>query len=65
MADEPNWDKIAQMDPMVDAMQRAGTPLTRENYIREVYGNPGTPDYPQEWTAEHEAALPEPFQNRG
>jgi hypothetical protein len=46
------------MHPVVDAMQRAGEPLTRENYIRNAY-----PDVsPEEWTAEHEAELPEPFQ---
>jgi hypothetical protein len=61
MAEEPNWDAIAEMHPVVDAMQRAGEKLTRENYIRNAY-----PDVsPEEWTAEHEAELPEPFQRAG
>lgn len=55
--DEPNWDAIARMHPVVDMMQHAGTPLTRENYIAAAY-----PDVkPEEWTAEHEAELPSPF----
>jgi hypothetical protein len=37
MAEEPNWDAIAEMYPVVDAMQHAGEPLTRENYIRNAY----------------------------
>lgn len=58
MADEaPNWEKLAEMDPVLDGMMHAGTPLTRENYIRENWG-----DTPEPWTAEHEAELPAPFQ---
>lgn len=63
MTDEaPNWQAIRQMSPVVDMMMKSGTPLTRENYITAAYGKPGTADYPEEWTDEHEAELPEPFQ---
>lgn len=62
MAEVPNWDAIAEMDPTVEAMLSAGTPLTRENYIEAKYGMPGTMDYPKEWTRDHEDGLPWPFQ---
>lgn len=64
MADDeaPNWKALAQMDPTLAAMRSAGIPLTRENYISAHWGEPGTEDYPSEWTAEHEAQLPYPFQ---
>jgi hypothetical protein len=41
-------------------MKAAGIPLTRENYIAYAWG--GTP--PEEWSAEHEADLPEMFQHK-
>ena len=62
MADEqeqPNWNAIAEMDPVVEAMQHGGVPLTRENYIAAKYG---TMDHPKEWTQDHEDGLPWPFQ---
>jgi hypothetical protein len=63
MSDEaPNWDKLAEMDPILDLMQGAGIPLTREHYISTKYGKPGSMDYPEEWTQEHEDDLPHPFQ---
>jgi hypothetical protein len=62
MAEAPNWQAIREMSPVVDAMMKSGTPLTRENYIRANYGEPGDDGYPEQWTAEHEAELPEPFQ---
>jgi len=59
---QPNWKALAEMDPTLEAMLMAGTPLTREDYIGTKYGEPGTEDYPAEWTREHEEALPYPFQ---
>lgn len=62
MADEQvDWNQYAH-DPCVRMMLRAGTPMTRENYIGVKYGSPGTEDYPQEWTDEHEDSLPAPLQ---
>lgn len=58
--DDVNWDAIAEMHPVVDAMQHAGTPLTRENYIRANWGD----EVPHPWTDEHEAELPVPFQKK-
>jgi hypothetical protein len=62
--DAPNWGEIAKMDPVVHAMLGAGMPMTRENYISTNWGEPGTMDYPKEWTQEHEDMLPEPFQRK-
>lgn len=59
-----DWDKIAEIDPVVEMMQHAGVPLTRENYIETRWGMPGTKDHPREWTHEHEDMLPLPFQHR-
>lgn len=56
--DDVNWQAIREMHPVVDLMMKSGTPLTRENYIATNWGAEG----PGEWTAEHEAELPEPFQ---
>jgi hypothetical protein len=65
MSDEaPNWDKLAEMDPILEMMQHAGVPLTREHYIEAKYGAPGTMDHPEQWTQEHEDDLPHPFQRR-
>jgi hypothetical protein len=63
--DDIDWDAEAAMDPILKAMRGQKTPLTRENYIGVKYGAPGTMDYPEEWTDEHEAALPHPFQRGG
>ena len=64
MADEntPNWSQMVQSDPTIRMMLRANTPMTRENYIGVKYGSPGTEDYPEQWTDEHEDSLPAPFQ---
>lgn len=59
--ENPNWDAIAEMDPIVRIMRGANVPLTRENYIETKYGKPGTMDHPEEWTDEHEDELPHPF----
>lgn len=50
------------MDLTVEMMRGAGVPLTRENYLDVEYGGPRTEDYPEGWTAEHEADLPFFFQ---
>jgi hypothetical protein len=59
---EPDWDAVADMNPTVQIMRDTGIPLTRENYIGVKYGAPGTADYPEEWTWEHELGLPVVFQ---
>ncbi len=60
MSDEPvNWDAHARMDGWLrDFMQLHGRPPSRGEYVDLIWG----PDKPAEWTAEHEAALPEPLQ---
>jgi hypothetical protein len=63
--DEIDWDAEIAMDPILQALRDAKLPLTRENYIDLKYGEPGTEDHPEEWTEEHEAALPHPFQRSG
>lgn len=60
--DDTDWELIARSDPMVRLMLKHNVPLTRENYIDMVYGAPGTEDFPKQWTPEHEADLPGPFQ---
>jgi hypothetical protein len=42
-------------DFVVESMRHRGIPLTRENYLRIAYPS----GLPKEWTAEHEARLPE------
>ena len=59
MSDAIDWKAEAAMDPILKAMIGARVPLTRENYIDTKYG---AEDMPEEWTEEHEAALPTPFQ---
>lgn len=44
--------------PVLRQMMNNGEPLTRENYILHNW----MADVPKEWTYEHEAELPEPFQ---
>lgn len=56
---EIDWKAEGDMDPILRAMMRSGVPLTRDNYIDLKYGRE---DMPLEWTEEHEAALPHPFQ---
>lgn len=56
--DEINWDAHAKMDPILRAMMKSGVPLTRDNYIDLKYGSE---DMPEEWSEEHEDALPHPF----
>jgi len=48
----------AEPDGTIEALRRAGIPVTRENYIDRVtnFGE-------LEWTAEHEAMLPPELQN--
>jgi hypothetical protein len=53
-----DWEAERKMSPVLDAMMRSGIPLTCENYIGV---NCGDID-PEDWTAEHEASLPAPFQ---
>lgn len=60
-ADDIDWHAEAAMDPTLRAMMGASIPLTRENYIDAKYGSE---DMPEEWTEEHEASLPHPFQAR-
>ena len=43
---------------IIDLLEEAGIPVTRENYIDLAWGNP----LPQ-WTAELEAQLPEELQD--
>lgn len=50
----------ATSDPVLQTMLNSGGPLTREDYIQMAY--PG--NRPDPWTAEHEAELPEAFQQR-
>jgi hypothetical protein len=51
----------AGIDPVLAAMLESNLPLTREQYLESAYDK----DLPKEWTAEHEAELPEMFQNQG
>lgn len=62
--DDIDWDAEVAMDPILRAMRGQRIPMTRQHYIELKYGAPGTPDHPEEWTHEHEAALPHPFQRR-
>lgn len=57
-----DWQHWARLDPTVEGMLATGAPMTREAYIDAKYGQPGTPDYPVEWTDEHEWDMPQPFQ---
>jgi hypothetical protein len=61
-APQVDWAKEAEMDPTVDMMLSSGAPMTRERYILAKYGRPGSADYPEQWTDEHEDSLPGPFQ---
>jgi hypothetical protein len=56
---EIDWKAEAAMDPILRAMMRSRVPLTREHYIETKYGSE---DMPEEWSEEHEAALPHPVQ---
>jgi hypothetical protein len=49
------------MDPTVRAMIEAGAPLTHANYIDAQWGALGTVDFPNEWTMQHEMAIPSAF----
>jgi hypothetical protein len=62
--DDTDWEALARLDPTVKMMREARCPMTREHYIDMKYGAPGSEDYPEEWTTEHEDSLPEPFQRR-
>lgn len=49
---------LAGTDPLVELLLKLGKPLTRESYLAFAY-----PDgLPEEWDAELEGMLPEPFQ---
>ena len=56
----PEYQRLIGSDPILSAMARNGTPLTRDNYVD--IANAGRPD--EAWTHEHEAMLPEIFQQR-
>ena len=58
---ETDWNMLARMDPTVRSMMEAGTPMTRANYIDAKWGAPGTVDFPDEWTMEHEMDIPAAF----
>jgi hypothetical protein len=64
MAEKPlpkdgwDWNMLRRMSPILDQMIASGVPLTRENYIGANWGDID----PEDWTAEHEASLPAPFQ---
>jgi hypothetical protein len=45
-------------DSLLRVMKRDGIPLTRQNYIEMNW-----PEKPEQWTAEHEADLPEQFRD--
>jgi hypothetical protein len=47
---EIDWNAVAEMNPTVRAMIKAGTPLTRANFIDAKWGAPGGDDFPDEWT---------------
>ena len=46
------------MNDLIELMKKAGTPVTRENYIEMAWGLPLPP-----WTAELEMELPEELQD--
>jgi hypothetical protein len=55
---DPELLHAARHSPTLAYMIKNGLPLTREKWISMNYmGRP-----PAEWTAEHEAEVPEPFQ---
>jgi hypothetical protein len=44
------------MDPAVRCTIETGSQLTRTNHIDANWSAPGTVDFPDEWTMEHEIA---------
>jgi hypothetical protein len=53
-----NWAEIAKHDPVVEAMLRLKLPMTRKTWLSLAHL-----EMPVRWTAEHEAELPEVFQD--
>ena len=51
------YQRLIGSDPVLSAMVRHGTPITRDNYV--AIANAGRPD--EAWTHEHEASLPHIF----
>jgi hypothetical protein len=45
----------SSQDVVVELLQRAGVPLTRENYLNMAYFG----EVPEEWSAELEVELPQ------
>jgi hypothetical protein len=52
----------APRDPLVAHMVRLGIPVNRENYVDLAYPGDDMPTE-EEWTAEHEAMLPDELQD--
>lgn len=52
--------RLIGSSPVLEHMVKHGVPLTRENYIAMNWGGAA----PGEWTAEHEADLPEIFRHQ-
>jgi hypothetical protein len=50
----------AKHDSILAGMIRRGVPLTRSAYLMQNWG--GELPQGEDWTSEHEDALPEPFQ---
>jgi len=63
IGDTPVPREVAERhaDPTIELMLKRGLPLTRNTYLDLEYG-PELP-MPDEWTAEHEAAVPEIFRD--
>lgn len=55
--DEPEETEESS-DPVIENLKAKGLPITRENYIRENWG-----DIPEFWTADHELSLPRSLQD--
>ena len=53
-----DMERLWRTDPVKAGMIRDGVPITRDNYIGRNWG-----EEPEEWTAEHEEALPEELQD--
>lgn len=59
--DKTDWSEWAKADPVIATMIKLAIPITRDNYLEIAY----LEGLPEEWTAELEAALPEPLQLSG